>query len=187
MPNIKDRETRILASISESLKGEYIDPVENEWERSPFAWIPNRRSPAQRGKIGEQLVAGWCASRDLNVVRSPDRDADRIIEGRRVEIKFSTLWSKSKNSKKRNYLFQQIRDQNYDYLLCLGVSPFAAHAWIMKKSEIPFGKLGHQHGGKRGRDTWWLFVEPNDIPAWLKVHGGTLAKVLKVLRTFRRA
>lgn len=177
---ITDQETKILASISASLKNEYVDPAENEWRGSPFAWILSRRSSRQRGKIGEQLIAGWCAARDLNVERSPDSDADRLIEGRRVEIKFSTLWSGG------NYVFQQIRDQNYDYLLCLGISPFAAHAWLMKKSEIPFRKLSHQHGGRRGKDTWWLSVNPQDMPAWLNEFGGSLSSALKILKSLRK-
>jgi len=177
---IKDSETKILAAISETLKSEYVDPLENEWEGSPFAWILTRRSSRQRGKIGEQLIAGWCAARDLNVIRSPSSDADRIIEGRRVEIKFSTLWTGG------NYVFQQIRDQEYDYLLCLGISPFAAHAWILKKSEIPFTKLKHQHGGGRGKDTWWFSVNPKSIPKWLNMFGGPLAFPMRVLKGFRK-
>lgn len=50
---------------------------------------PSRR----KGAIGEKLVAGWCAARDINVLRSPDAKADRIFEEFRTEIKFSTLWA----------------------------------------------------------------------------------------------
>ena len=45
----------------------------------------------------------------------------------RTEIKFSTLWAK------QFYKFQQIGDQNYEFLVCLGVSPFTAHAWVFEK------------------------------------------------------
>jgi hypothetical protein len=44
-----------------------------------------------------------------------------LINGHRVEIKFSTLWQEG------IYNFQQIRDQNYEYAVCLGISPFEAH------------------------------------------------------------
>lgn len=175
---IKDQETKLLASLAESLKGEYIGKAKQAWERSPFSWIltcPSR----QRGKIGEQLIAGWCAARDLNVVRSPDSQADRIIEGKRVEIKFSTLWASGV------YKFQQIRDQNYDYLLCFGVSPLEAHAWIMKKSEMPLELMPPQHGGSMGRDTRWLSFRPDTIPTRLNDFGGSLGAVLKVLKSLR--
>ncbi|MDA8399734.1 MAG: hypothetical protein M0008_06755 [Actinomycetota bacterium] len=47
-----------------------------------------------------------------------------------MEIKVSTLWQSGV------YKFQQIRDQEYDYLLYLGVPPFDAHAWLLPKSVL---------------------------------------------------
>lgn len=88
---IRDPEVQLLASIAHGLYGEYTDVETDPWRESPFGWIKARPS-RQRGKIGEQLLAGWCAARDLDVTKSPDSHADRIIEGKRVEIKFSTEW-----------------------------------------------------------------------------------------------
>ena len=39
------------------------------------------------GSIGEQLVAGWFAAKGLDVLRTGDSEADRVIDGKRVEIK----------------------------------------------------------------------------------------------------
>lgn len=118
---IKDPDVRRLASIASLLQSDY---EENEdWMGSPFAWIKTRPS-RQVGKIGEQLVSGWCAAKGLSVGPSGDTEADKVIQGRRVEIKFSTLW------KSGVYNFQQIRDQDYDFLLCLGWSPFDARCWV---------------------------------------------------------
>lgn len=161
----------ILVSIATALRTEY-EAGESVWDGSPFAWIKTKPS-RQVGKIGEQLVAGWCAAKNLNVSRSPDSDADRVIEGKRVEIKFSTLWAGG------FYKFQQIRDQNYDVLICLGVSPFDAHAWVMWKKDIPFDSLEHQHGGARGKDTWWISVDPARMPLWMRRFGGTLEGIQK--------
>jgi hypothetical protein len=116
---IKDPEVKILAAISHALEVEYTTE-DREWEGSPFAWIRSHPS-RKRGAIGEKLVAGWLAARDFNVSRSPDSDADRIIEGKRVEIKFSTLWANG------GYKFQQLRDQDYELAICLGVCPFDDH------------------------------------------------------------
>lgn len=163
--HLKNVDVELIASIAAGLKGEY-QAGDIAWKNSPFEWIKKRPS-RQVGKIGEQLVAGWCAAKGLNVTRSKNSDADRVIEGLRVEIKFSTLWAGG------SYKFQQIRDQEYDVLLCIGVSPFDAHVWIMNKSDIPFDRLVHQHGGGRGRDTWWISVDPENPPAWLaKKRGG---------------
>jgi hypothetical protein len=168
-------DVRELIGISTSLKSEYIrDGILNPWADSPFAWIlglPSR----QKGTIGERLVASWCTSKGLDVIRSHNSDADRIIEGSPVEIKFSTLWSKAPL-----YKFQQIRDQDYEYAICLGISPFTAHCWVIPKDVI-MRHATSQHGGSRGHDTRWLTVYPNNPTVWLEEYGGTLETASKVL------
>jgi hypothetical protein len=149
------------------------------WRDSPFAWITTRPS-RHVGKIGEQLVAGWLAARGSNVERGPDAECDRLIEGRRVEAKFSTLWRSG------SYTFQQLRDQNYELVACLGVSPFDAHCWVVPKTEVlrrwrETGDLQSQHGGSRGSDTAWLAVQPEAPPSWLLPFGGRLCEALAVL------
>ena len=106
----RDPEFDLLASIAATLKNDYIrEGVADPWLGSPFAWILSGPSSRQKGAIGEQLVAGWCAAKGLDVVRSKNSDADRIIGGRKIEIKFSTLWQTGV------YKFQQLRDQDYEY------------------------------------------------------------------------
>ncbi len=178
--SITNEEVSALAGLSVVLRDEYLEPAEDKWAGSPFAWIRTRPS-RQIGTIGERLVEAWCKTKDLHVSRSPDSDADRLIEGRRVEIKLSTLW------KTDVYKFQQIRDQNYEYLFCVGISPFAVHAWIVRKDMIPFEELEHQHGGKRGSDTWWIGFRPDNPPGWLKkTQSGKLEDVYKVLEKLKK-
>jgi diadenosine tetraphosphate (Ap4A) HIT family hydrolase len=175
---IKDPEVRILAGISQALQAEY--QCENrEWEGSPFAWIKTKPS-RQIGAIGERLVAGWLAARGFNVVRAGDSDADRVIEDRRVEIKFSTLWANG------GYKFQQLRDQRYELAICLGVSPFTAHCWVIPKDHIiRLWRVEHvipsQHGGQNGADTAWIDVRVEDPPDWLQQYGGSLADAISAL------
>lgn len=164
-------EVRILAGLASTLEADYTSD-DTAWAGSPFAWIRTRPS-RQVGAIGEKLVAGWLATRDFNVSRSPDTEADRIIESKRVEIKFSTLW------KNGSYKFQQLRDQNYEFAICLGISPFDAHCWVLPKSVIldqwrNRGGLRTQHGGTGGVDTAWLSVVPTEVPRWLSQHGGSM-------------
>ena len=170
-----DPEVEILARISSTLEYDYTG-ADVEWQGSPFAWIRTRPS-RQRGAIGENLVSGWLASRKFNVARSPDSNADRVIETQRVEIKFSTLWETG------FYKFQQIRDQKYDMLICLGISPFDAHCWVLKKSEVlhhwkQTNEIPAQHGGAAGKDTAWLTINPRSPQDWLSQYGGSLRQGL---------
>lgn len=175
---IDDVDVALLAAHSALLLNEYVDPTEDPWAGSPFAWIKTRPS-RQVGKIGEQLVAGWAAAKGLDVSRPLSSDADRVINGRSVEIKFSTLWANG------GYKFQQIRDQNYDIAFLLGLSPFAASAWVIPKyvlMERPFKPgLTAQHGGMDGTDTAWLAFPATRPPAWLAEYGGTLASAFELL------
>lgn len=178
---IQDPEVRILASIASMLKSDYIrEEADDPWARSPFGWIKTLPS-RQVGKIGEQLVAGWCAAKGLDVTISGDSEADRVIAGKRVEIKFSTLW------KSGIYKFQQFRDQNYEFAICLGISPFDAHCWVISKAMLGEHVIGHtpQHTGKGGTDTFWLSVDPSKPPEWLKSCGGRLKDAYKIMREWK--
>lgn len=177
---IKNPEVRILAGISQALQAEYLSE-NREWEGSPFAWIKTRPS-RQVGAIGEKLVAGWLAARGFNVIRAGDSDADRVVENKRVEIKFSTLWANG------GYKFQQLRNQRYDLAVCLGISPFDTHCWIIPKEDVirlwkVEHKIASQHGGQDGADTAWIDVRPNEAPEWLKQYGGSLPDAIFALST----
>jgi hypothetical protein len=180
--SIIDLEVQMLASIAATLKQDYVrEGADDPWAGSPFAWIRTRPS-RQVGKIGEQLVSGWCAAKGLDVIASGDSEADRVIAGCRMEIKFSTLWESG------SYTFQQIRDQDYEYAICLGLSPYAAHCWVISKDILRVHVIGHtpQHRGKEGTDTFWLSFPATDPPAWLFPCGGTLAQAFEVLKGVKR-
>lgn len=181
MPQITDPNVQALAFISGSLAGDYVRDEDDPWIGSPFAWILEQPSRS-RGAIGEKLVAGWCASKDFDVARSPDSQADRIIEGWRVEVKFSTLW------KSGGFKFQQIREQDYEYCLCLGVSPFDAQAWLLPKAVLREHVIGHmgQHTGATGTDTAWLGFQAGKPYPWMAPYGDRLADVRRALEEVGR-
>lgn len=148
------------------------------WVGSPFEWVI-KLPPGSKGKLGKHLVYQWCALKGLSVDRCPDSEADMQINGHRVEVKFSTQW------KTGIYKFQQIRDQNYEYSICLGISPFEAHCWVLSKSILRQYVIGHmgQHTGSTGQETAWFPVDPHNPPEWLAPYGGTLEKAFSVLRS----
>lgn len=133
-----------LVDIVTALEVEYVEG-ESAWIGSPFAWIKTRPS-RQVGAIGEKIVAAILEIDGHSVARSPDSDADRVVDGHRLEIKFSTLWRNG------GYKFQQIRDQNYEAAICFGVSPQEAHLWYFPKAVLYDYVIGHtgQHGGSTG-------------------------------------
>lgn len=62
------------------------------WAGSPFEWL--MRLPSRtRGKAGELLGEAWLTRLGYDVGRPVSSEHDRIVNGRKVEIKFSTLWA----------------------------------------------------------------------------------------------
>ena len=106
MSRITDAEVRILAQEADTLSQEYA-AKRRDWEGSPFGWIREGVSSRQKGTIGEKIVERYLAGKGFDVARSPNSEADRLINGIRAEIKMSTLWENG------TYTFQQLRDQNY--------------------------------------------------------------------------
>lgn len=167
---------QLLASASSYLKLD-LEPGEGEWDDSPFAWILDL-PPAAKGKLGRHLIFTWCASKGLSVDYAPDKDATLLINGLRVATKFSTLWSGG------IYKFQQIRDLDYEFLICLGISPMEAHCWILNKADV----LKHakvQHKGAKEGSEYWISINPFIPPEWIIKSGGSMeeasAMIIKLL------
>lgn len=176
---VPDPEFQTLVEIADALKTEAgVLPEEDPWHDSPFEWIKRIDSSSRKGKIGALLVERWCEELGLTVAPSQDREADRLISGRRVEIKFSTLWEKG------FYMFQQIRDEDYEYAICLALSPLAAHCWVIPKTLLDANVIGKrgQHKGKDAEDTDWLKIDPDSPEEWLSDCGGSLTRASEALR-----
>ena len=179
MPLDKSTDFNLLATAANYIKLEFQRDL-SAWEGSPFEWIL-RLPSGSKGRLGKRLIKQWCALKELAVDKSPDSEADMLINGHRVEIKFSTLWQGN------TYMFQQIRDQNYDYAIFLGISPFEAHCWVASKPLLKKHVIGHlgQHTGVSGQDTAWFTVNPQEPPKWLEPFGGTLDKAYLILKDLK--
>ena len=178
MAHIQDEDVKILVSLSAAIAPDYEIAQDDPWLGSPFEWI--LRVPSRtKGAIGEALVAGWAAAKGFDVTRSTNSDADRVINGHRIEIKLSSLW------KSGGFKFQQIRDQDYDFALCLGISPFDAQAWLLPKIVLHEFVIGHmgQHTGSSGSDTSWISFQADQPYEWMKPFGGRLRDVAALLES----
>ena len=174
-PRIDDAEVDALTEIAASLEPDSASPAD-DWRSSPFGWI-RRLNPRSKGKVFEQLVAGWCAAKGFDVIHAPNAQSDRVVAGLRTEIKGSMLREGG------DFRFQQIRDQAYDIVICLGLSPHDAQCWVIPKRVLlahPEG-VSPQHGGSDGRDTAWLGFRADSPPRWLREWGGRLSEAHAVL------
>lgn len=78
----------LLASAANFIKPEF-ERNQAMWDGSLFRWILNLPS-GSKGKLGKRLKYQWCAIKGLSIDSSPDSDADILVNGLRVELKFST-------------------------------------------------------------------------------------------------
>jgi hypothetical protein len=164
-----------IANIAKDLETENLPIGIDPWISSPFAWITKLPS-AQRGKIGKQIITKYFANKGAYVNFNNN---DCIINGHRVAIKFSTQWQNG------TYKFQQIRDEDYDHLICIGISPFNAHCWIIPKPTLYQYTIRHtgQHTGINATETAWITFPVDKPPTWLTYYGGTLEKAWSILYT----
>lgn len=174
MTSSSNAEIELFSKLADDIKANY--PAEEMWEGSPFQWIQTLHSK-QIGTVGEILVSNWAIEKGFEVKRALNSDADRIINGHRIEIKYSSLWRNG------TYTFQQLRDQEYDYCLWIGVSPFDVHAWLVPKNILlsnPPAGIRPQHKGNAGTETWWMKnLDPHNVPRWLMQYGGSLDELEK--------
>jgi hypothetical protein len=170
----------LLAKAAACIKEEFEDESD-PWEGSPFAWVISLPA-GSKGKLGKRLIYQWAALNGLSVDRCLDSNADMLINGHRIEVKFSTLW------KGGIYKFQQIRDQDYEYSICLGISPFEAHCWVISKPILKTYVIGHlgQHTGNDGKETAWITINPINQQEWIKTCGGSLNNAFAILKSLKR-
>lgn len=166
----------MLAAMANYLQKDLEDDT-GTWNNSPFEWIL-RLPPRSKGKLGGDLVGAWLLSKGTPFKKSGDSSEMLVINGVRFSVKFSTLWANG------SYRFQQIRGSGYDYVICLGISPFNAHCWIMDR-KYAISKAKPQHRGSRTAD-YWIAVNPAQPPEWSDGHGGTLEQAYLELRRVLR-
>jgi hypothetical protein len=161
-----------LSAFAAQLESDYLEDEGAEmWEGSPFAWIRDNK-PATIGAIGRRLARR--VFQDAGV--QPGVAGITLIVGSAtIALKFSMEWTGG------GFIFEQIKDTNYEYLFCLGLRPDAALGWLIPKGELindgvwqTRDGLRSQHTGAAGQETAWLNVNPDNPHDWLTPFGGQI-------------
>lgn len=164
------KDFKMLAATASYIR-EDLQRKNDQWKNSPFEWVL-QLSARQKSKLGKHLVASWCAGKGLSVQSSNDvSGVGLVINDYQVALKFSTLWTSG------IYKYQQIRVEGYDYVMCFGISPDAAHCWIFSPEYI-VKYAAEQHAGA---NEYWITVDPKNPPEWVQNHGGSLDQAFSVL------
>ena len=173
-----------LAEIADSVRILSEEKKRQMWQGSKFEWmlpLPSRT----KGAVFEQIMEKYLISVGLPVGKAGTPDYDRVVNGKTVEIKGSTLWESG------IYKFQQIRNKPYEKIICLGISPFEASCWVIPKSFLldrggdlrtDLEGFGSQHTGRGGRETFWLQVNPDSPQDWLARFGGNLSTAVPIIK-----
>lgn len=140
------------------------------YENTPFEQL-QKLSSRTKGAYFEKIVEEFLQKQGY-IVNLPSRtsDYDRIVNGKRVEIKGSFLWGDGTNG----FRWQQIRPhQQYDYIFFLAVYPSCMKLFFSAKCDVIDFVLqkdanGHyihnQHGGKTvNSGTFFLQGFPEDF------------------------
>ena len=175
----------LLGETSIDFKEKYLKKQEI-WAESDFEWFVFQSS-GSKGSIAKKLVERYLRQKGFLVEKGKGRGrgVDRLFNKIPTTIKSSALWEEG------SYLFQQIRRQPYEVLICVGISPNKAHFWVIPKKDfldkdgffrLDLEGFGPQHRGKgksdeetKRRDTFRITIsDPQNPPHWLKKYGGDL-------------
>ncbi len=169
---------KTLETLSHDIAGHYPDAIQEDqaWVGSPFNWM-RALPPGRKGAIGRKLASGllrkdgFLTSKKRNLIQ---------VNGASISVKTSFMWGAGVIK------FQNIRNSDFDFLLCLGIYPNASFGWVIPKMEIwDNGVLQErtgirgQHGGI-GADDAWIGIDPDHVPDWVMPYGGTTDAMLKV-------
>lgn len=172
-----EKDFEFLTQVLRGLESQH--PGTEVWDESPFKWVLTQPS-ATKGSIARRLVTAWANLHGIFPEQvSRDNQIYLEVNDALIQVKFSTLWDTG------YYRFQQIRDRDYDYCLCLGLAPFDVNAWLIPKDILDTHVIGTkgQHTGTGSGETWWLEVSPSGTETWLQEYGGQLNDVAEQLKT----
>lgn len=160
----------LIARLSDEIEPQ-IEQRSNPYAGSRFEWIwPH--SPAKKSQIATRIVRLWAERAGFETAERINRDHALRVNGRKIVVKLSMLWSGT------SLRFQQLKDQDYEYVCLLALEPHAVRLWVVPKGEA-LRKGASQHAG--GNDTTWIRFKADSPPPWLSSYGGSLEEARSLL------
>jgi hypothetical protein len=147
--------------------------IDVRWREGPFYDL-KMLSAKTKGKRFEQIAEYILASKSMIVEKSNNTEHDRIADGKKLEVKGSTITKNSDDC----FSFLQIRpDQDYDFLI-LETFWFDGNIKFYKISKqnvismIENGLFKKQHGGKKAESRTFCYngnMKPFEKYFWFEI------------------
>lgn len=161
-----------LIDITNDLLPQYPDT--HAWDNSPFAWILHL-PPGSKGVIGRSIASGLLQSYGLTPMATGHR---LTVNAQGILVRIAMAWDTGVMK------FQNMRDEDYEHVLCIGLLPQSAQAWFIPKTEIWQGNqirtdnagISGQHEGADA----WLSINPSTVQSWVQPYGGTIESAMHV-------
>jgi hypothetical protein len=166
-----------LVDASKQMEPDYANGV-RDWGDSPFAWML-QLAPTTKGSIGVKLVTQLLRHAGLEVVKRTSSDHDMVANNWKVEVKLCLAWADDGQT----YTFQQFRDQDWEFAVCLGLRANEAHCWVLTKSVVWSDRTDSHHA--RGEETKWIQgLNPDALGkwSWMSDYGGELSMAIERMK-----
>lgn len=157
--------TLTFGDVARAIEHRFDRPANDKWRWSPFAWM--RRLPsAKKHEAAKLMLRRWLKAQEFAVRSLKHRSASYLkINGHLVSLKVSFEWDECL------YMFQQIRQEPYEYAMLAGISPARVRLWTVPRNEQNLF-VTPQHIGPKGPANHLVRVRVDDIPKWLRRYRG---------------
>lgn len=111
-------------TLLEDIDWKRLTSVNNNWSEDPQFKNYHKLSNKQKGVVGEAFIKGYLSRYGHDVKKSENSDHDLIVDGYKVEIKFSLAVSSGGTIKPNNWIMNHVaKSKDWDRLMFIGVNP----------------------------------------------------------------
>lgn len=150
-----------------------LSKLSNDWNNS--IWKGSKfeklyvQSSKRKGTIGEEMTKAILSDIGLVIGTRTNSDHDFSITYNKKVYKIENKLSLTWGNEISKFKWQQIRDQDYDFIFFIGVNPNDHKVWWATKQDLKTYIIGNdkyrQHGGKNGKqDIYWI----TSIESWFR-------------------